>query len=132
VRVRKIIHIYSLHQSTPEAIELKPEYAKGYVYPLKLTEEGQRDLARIMEKLGCTKAEAIRDAIKHYAEYLEGLEVVNLRDITEEEAKREVRGYLKGRDRVRADEVADALWLDLGLVNKVLLALWQEGEVEPL
>jgi len=111
---------------------LKPAYARGYVYPLKLTEESQRNLARIMEKLGCTKAEAIRDAMKHYAEYLEGLEVVNLRDITVEEAKEEIRSYLKGKDRICADEVADALRLDLGLVNKVLLALWQEGEVKPL
>jgi len=111
---------------------LKTEYAKGYVYPLKLAEESQKDLAKIMEKLGCTKAEAIRDAISHYAEYLEGLEVVNLRNLTEEEAKKEVQAYLKGKDRVRADEVSDALRLDLGLVNKILLALWQEGEVEPL
>ena len=111
---------------------MKTEYAKGYVYPLKLAEESQKDLAKIMEKLGCTKAEAIRDAISHYAEYLEGLEVVNLRNLTEEEAKKEVQAYLKGKDRVRADEVSDALRLDLGLVNKILLALWQEGEVEPL
>lgn len=111
---------------------MKTEYAKGYVYPLKLAEESQKDLAKIMEKLGCTKAEAIRDAIKRYAEYLEGLEVVNLRNLTEEEAKKEVQAYLKGKDRVRADEVSDALRLDLGLVNKILLALWQEGEVEPL
>ncbi len=112
-------------------IELKAEYAKGYVYPLKLTEEDQKGLKKIMEKLGCKKGEAIRDAIRHYAEYLEGLEVVNLRDLSEEEAKKEIRAYLKGKDRVRADEISDALRLDLGLVNKALLTLWQEGEVEP-
>jgi len=110
---------------------LKTEYAKGYVYPLKLTEESQKDLAKIIEKIRCTKAEAIRDAIKHYAEYLEGLEVVNLRDISVKEAKKEIQEYLKGRDRVHADEIADALRLDLSLVNKVLEALWREGEVEP-
>jgi len=111
---------------------LKTEYAKGYVYPLKLTEESQKDLAKIVEKLGCTKAEAIRDAIRHYAEYLGGLEVVNLRDLSDEEAKKEIQAYLKGKDRIRADEVSDALRLDLSLVNKILLALWQEREVEPL
>lgn len=111
---------------------MKTEYAKGYVYPLKLTEESQKDLAKIVEKLGCTKAEAIRDAIRHYAEYLGGLEVVNLRDLSDEEAKKEIQAYLKGKDRIRADEVSDALRLDLSLVNKILLALWQEREVEPL
>ena len=39
-------------------------------------------ISRIMEKLGGTKAEAVRDSIRHYGEYLEGLEVVNLRDLT--------------------------------------------------
>ncbi|MCJ7631628.1 winged helix-turn-helix domain-containing protein [Candidatus Bathyarchaeota archaeon] len=111
---------------------MKTEYAKGYVYPLKLSKEDQKTLARIMEKLGCTKAEAVRDAIGYYGEYLEGLEVVNLRDLSEEEAKKEIQAYLKNKDRVRADEIGDALQLNLSLVNKVLLALWQEGEVEPV
>ena len=111
---------------------MKSEYAKGYVYPLKLSKEDQKILARIMEKLGCTKAKAVRDAIGHYGEYLEGLEVMNLRDLSEEEAKKEIQAYLKNKDRVRADEIGDALRLDLSLVNKVLLALWQEGEVEPV
>lgn len=111
---------------------MKTEYAKGYVYPLKLTEEDQKDLAKIMEKLDLTKADAIRDAIRYYAEYLEGLEVVNLRDLSEEEAKKEIQAYLNGKDRVIADEISDNLRLDLSLVNKVLMALWKEDEVEPL
>ena len=111
---------------------MRTTYAKGYVYPLKLTHESQEDLARIMEKLGCSKAEAIRDAIKHYAEYLEGLEVVNLRNISEEEAKKEIWEYLKGKERVTADKISDDLRIDMFLVNKVLLTLWQEGDVEPI
>jgi len=110
---------------------LKQTYAKGYVYPLKLTEENLKDLAKIMEKLGGSKADAIRDAIKHYAHYLEGLEVVNLRDLSEEEAKQEIREYLKDKDRVSADQISDTLRIDMTLVNKVLLLLWQEGVVEP-
>ena len=111
---------------------MKAVYAKGYVYPLKLPQDAQENLQRITEKLGCTKAEAIREAIKHYAEYLEGLEVVNLRNLSEEDAKKEIQAYLKGKERVTADRISDDLRLDLSLVNRVLLALWQEGEVEPL
>jgi len=111
---------------------MKTTYAKGYVYPLKLPQDSLEDLERIMRKLGCSKAEAIRDAIRHYADYLEGLEVVNLRNVTEEEAKREVREFLKGKDRVSADEISNSLRIDMSLINKVLLELWQEGEVEPL
>ena len=111
---------------------MKTEYARGYVYPLKLKEEDQKDLVKIMEKLGCTKVEAIRDALRHYAEYLEGLEVVSFRNLGEEEAKKEIQAYLKGKDRIHADEVSDALRLDLSLVNRILLTLWREGDVEPL
>ena len=111
---------------------MKAEYAKGYVYPFKLTEESQRDLSKITDKLGCTKAEAIRDALRHYAEYLEGLEVVSLRDLSEEDAKEEIRAYLKDKERVRADEISNVLRLDMSLVNNALMALWQEGEVEPI
>ena len=111
---------------------MKAGYAKGYVYPFKLNEESQRDLSKITDKLGCTKAEAIRDALRHYAEYLEGLEVVSLRDLSEEDAKEEIRAYLKGKERVRADEISDTLRLDLSVVNNALMALWQEGEVEPV
>lgn len=113
-------------------IELEATYAKGYVYPLKLPQDIQESLEQIVNKLGCTKAEAIRDAIKYYAEYLEGLEVVDLRNLTEDEAKKEVQAYLRGKDRVTADRISDDLRIDLSLVNRVLLALWKEGDVEPL
>ena len=111
---------------------MKAKYAKGYVYPLKLNTENLEDLEKITEKMNCSKADAVRDAIHHYAEYLEGLEVVNLRDIPEEEAKKEIQTYLRGKERVTADRIGDDLRLDLDLVNKILLDLWQEGEVEPI
>jgi len=105
---------------------------KGYVYPLKLPQDSLDALAKIIDKLGCSKAEAIRDAINYYADYLQGLEVVNLRNLSEEEAKREIQEYLRGKDRVSADEISDELRIDMGIVNKVLLGLWQEGDVEPI
>jgi predicted ArsR family transcriptional regulator len=60
-----------------------------------------------------------------------GLEVVTYRELTKEQAKEEVKKYLKGKDRVSADEISDALRVDMGLVNEVLMELWQEGWVEP-
>lgn len=111
---------------------MKAKYAKGYVYPLKLNAENLEDLEKITEKMNCTKADAVRDAISHYAEYLEGLEVVDLRDIPEEEAKKEIQTYLRGKERVTADRIGDDLRLGLDVVEKILLDLWQEGEVEPI
>lgn len=100
------------------------------VYPVDLT-GSLKDLNAITEKLRVSKAEAIREAIKHYAEHLRGLEVVSYRDVTKGRAKKEIQRYLKGKDRVRADEISDALRIDFELVNELLLELWEEGWVEP-
>jgi PHP family Zn ribbon phosphoesterase len=62
---------------------------------------------------------------------LRGLEVITYRDVTRAQAKREIQKYLKGKNRVRADEISDVLRIDLSLVNEVLLELWGEGWVEP-
>ena len=101
-----------------------------YVYPVDLTEVKDK-LNFIAEKLKVSKAEAIREAIRFFAEELKGLEVVELRNISKEEAKKEVMEFIKGKDRVWADEIAEALRLDLSLVNDVLMELWSEGYVEP-
>ncbi|AAB91147.1 predicted coding region AF_0084 [Archaeoglobus fulgidus DSM 4304] len=105
-------------------------YMQRYIYPVDLTEV-EDELNIIVEKLKTSKAEAIREAIRHYAEELRGLEVVELRDVPKEQAKEEVKEFIKGKERVWADEIADALRLDLSLVNDILMELWSEGYVEP-
>jgi hypothetical protein len=117
-------NLYNLYN---EGIFVKTE---RLVYPVDLT-GNLKDLNEITEKLRVSKAEAIREAIKHYAEHLRGLEVVTYRDLPKGQAKREIRRYLKGKTRVRADEISDALRIDFELVNEVLLELWEEGWVEP-
>ena len=67
----------------------------------------------------------------HQNDDAEGLNVVELRDIPEEQAKKEILEYIKGKDRVFSDEVADALRIDMSLVDTVLTKLWKEGVVTP-
>ncbi len=62
---------------------------------------------------------------------IEDLEIITYRDITKEQAKREIQKYLKGRKRVGADEISDVLRIDMTLVNETLHELWHEGWVEP-
>ncbi|MEA1904666.1 MAG: hypothetical protein U9M97_02145 [Candidatus Hadarchaeota archaeon] len=59
------------------------------------------------------------------------MEVITYRDVTKEQAKNEIRRYLKGKDRVCAGEISDVLRIDFDFVNEVLLEFWQEGWVEP-
>ena len=51
----------------------------------------------IVKKIGCSKADAIRDAIRYYADYLRGLEVIRYREIGRENAKEEIKAYIKGK-----------------------------------
>ena len=65
------------------------------------------------------------------AERLKGIEVVELREISKEQAMKEILEYIKGKDRVWADKIAEALRIDLSLVNDILMELWSGGYVEP-
>jgi hypothetical protein len=116
--------LYNLYN---KEIPLKTE---RLVYPVDLT-DSLKDLNAITEKLRVSKAEAIREAIKHYAEYARGLEVITYRKVSREQARKEIERYLKGKNRVWTDEISDILRIDLSLVNEVLLELWKEGWVEP-
>ncbi len=103
---------------------------KRHVYPVDVSEV-EDALANITTKLGCSKAEAIRDAVTHYAEYLEGIEVVEYRSLPLARVKKEVEKYIRGKTRVRADEISDALRIDMTDVNEALMQLWAEKEVAP-
>lgn len=126
----KQLNTYTSHIQVIHGERLSAVRARRYVYPVDLS-DSVGDLSTIVKKLGASKAEAIRGAIKYYAEYLRGLEVITYRKISIEQAKREIQKYLKNKDRVSADEISDTLRIDMTLVNETLLKLWQEGWVEP-
>jgi len=104
---------------------------KRYVYPVQLDDEELEALNAIVEKLGGSKSEAIRMAIKSYAEQLRGMEVVKIRDLPRSQARKEILEFLNKNERAWSSEIADALRLDLSLVNSILQELWSEKRVEP-
>ena len=104
---------------------------KRYVYPVQLDEEEIQALNDIVERTGGTKSEGIREAIRRFAEEIRGLEVVRVRDISTKQARKEVLDYLNRRERAWSSEIADALRLDLTVVNAILAELWGEKKIEP-
>jgi len=66
-----------------------------------------------------------------YPRDLTEVEIVELRDIPKEHAKKEIISFIKGKEREWADELADALRLDLTFAQDILKELWEEGYVEP-
>ena len=111
---------------------MQKEKRSKYVYPVTLDKKDMEALKFISDKLDSSKADAIREAINHYSEYLLGIEVVKPRKISDTQAAKEIIEYLKGKDRVYTDEIVDALNIDFDAVNKVLMNLWQEGRVEQI
>jgi Arc/MetJ-type ribon-helix-helix transcriptional regulator len=67
--------------------------------------------------------EAIRDKLK-------STEIIKLRDISYEDAKKEVLGYFRKYDEAYISEAADDLELDLQLVHRIITELEQEGRLK--
>lgn len=104
---------------------------KSSVVSAKFTKEDINKLKKIMANLEVNQSEALREAVKYYAEQIDNVEIVKLRDITFEQAKKEISNYLKHKEKATNAQIADDLRLDIVLVNRVLNALWEAEVVEP-
>jgi metal-responsive CopG/Arc/MetJ family transcriptional regulator len=105
--------------------------AKRYVYPVQLDEEELEALDAIVGRLRSSKSEAIREAIRNYADQLKGTEVIKIREVSKRQARKEVLEFLEKNDRAWSSEIADSLRIDLRLVNSILEELWSERRVQP-
>jgi hypothetical protein len=54
------------------------------------------------------------------------LEVVRIRDLPKAQARNEILEFLEKNDRAWVSGIADALRLDLSIVNSILEELWGE------
>ena len=61
---------------------------------------------------------------------LEGMKIVQIRNISKEEAKREILEYIKGKNKVYASDIADELRLDLSLTFEIIDELFLEEKIE--
>lgn len=99
------------------------------VYPVDLTDCAQ-ELSEISEKLGFSKAEAIRDSIRNYHESLKGFKVIQVREIPRKQAEKEILAFVKKKGRAFTSEIADELRLDVIVVNDMLQKLAEKGVVK--
>lgn len=103
------------------------------VYPISLGTQELKALDLLQKKLECSRADAIRESIREYADQVKGMEVVKLRSLSRKLAKKEIMGYLRKHDRAWSDEIADELRLDIRFVSSILNELWEQGNsVEPV
>ena len=101
------------------------------IYPVDITAI-KKELYEIANKLQVSQAEAIRQAIRYYYEWVQNLKVVTPRVIPMKQAKKEIMEFLNKSETtepIYTDEISDALNLDYDLTHKALMELWKDGEV---
>jgi hypothetical protein len=111
---------------------MKTKEKKRFVYPVDLTEV-KEELALITERMRSSKVEAIREAIKHYAGWVKGLEVIEYKgksQLSKPEAKKLILDYLRGKDKAYSCDIADELGIEPGYVEECLSELWKEDKAE--
>ncbi|MCK4476305.1 MAG: ribbon-helix-helix protein, CopG family [Methanophagales archaeon] len=99
------------------------------IYPIDITKRKDK-LEKICKRMGISNAEAIRDAIDFYYDYVRGLKVIELRDVSKEQAEKEILEYVKEKGKAWTDEISDDLRIDIVLVNEILKELAEKGVVE--
>ncbi len=72
-------------------------------------------------------ADFVRTAVR---EKLETIEIIDIRDVSKENAKKEIIDYLKRNRKAYPSDVADALRLDFDLVLEITKELAKEGRVK--
>ncbi|MBI5224557.1 ribbon-helix-helix protein, CopG family [Candidatus Micrarchaeota archaeon] len=105
------------------------ETVSRYVYPVDLTSE-IKIIDEICRKMKFSKAEAIREALSHYYEYVRGIKVIEIRTPNSKDAEKEILSYLKSHKKAFTSQIADELQLDLLQVNGILVKLAEEGKVK--
>ncbi len=103
----------------------------AYLPPIRVETGILEELDTLAEKFGYrSRTELIREAIEEKIASLRGTKIMELRDITDGEAKNELLGFIKGKESIYPSDIADALRLPLEQVFRVVNQLFGENKVE--
>lgn len=103
----------------------------SYLPPIRVEALVLEELDALAEKFGYrSRTELIREAIEDKIASLKGAKIIELRDINDKRAKKELLEYIKGKESIYPSDIADALRLPLEQVFRVVNELFGEGKVE--
>ncbi len=99
--------------------------------PIRIDARILRQLDFLVEKFGYrSRTELLREAIEDKIASLNGNKIMQLREITDEQAKEELLECIKGEERIYPSDIADALRLPMEQVFRIVNNLFAEGRVE--
>lgn len=99
---------------------------KQKIVPVRFDEEELRAVDGLLDRVNArSRSEFIREAVKHYLDTVREMRVIQIRNVSKAQAKREILKYLKERKEADTFNIANDLRLDLGLTIRVLKELWE-------
>lgn len=103
---------------------------KRATVPVSLPISVVKKIEELRGRLGYrSRNDVIREAIRRFIEEMEEAKVLYVKDVTLEQAKREIVEYLKRHGSAYVSEVAESLGVDIELAFKAVEELEKEGVV---
>ncbi|MBO3833454.1 MAG: ribbon-helix-helix protein, CopG family, partial [Candidatus Brockarchaeota archaeon] len=97
---------------------------KQKIVPVRFDEEELEAIDGLLNKVNArSRSEFIREAVKHYLDTVREIRVIQIRNVSKAQARREILKYLKERKEADTFDIANDLKLDLGLTIRVLKEL---------
>jgi len=101
------------------------------VIPTRFSEDELRKIDGLLGKTGSrSRSEFIREAVQYYLNNVAETRVIELRNVSKDQAKKEILAYIRERKEAETFDIANDLRLDLNLTMKALKELWEEGKVQ--
>ncbi len=102
-----------------------------YLPPVRIEAGILRELDFLVEKFGYrSRTELIREALEDKIASLKGAKIMELREMDDEQAKKELLEYIKGKESIYPSDIADVLRLPLEQVFRIVNELFGEGKIE--
>jgi len=103
---------------------------KRATVPVSLPMDVVKKIEELRARLGYrSRNDVIREAIRRFIEEMEEAKVLYVKDVTLEQAKREIVKYLKRHGSTYVSEMAESLGIDIELAFKAVGELEKEGVV---
>ncbi len=94
----------------------------------RLSPKESEEIERLVEEgFFMNIADFVRTAVR---EKLEAIKVIDIRDVSEEKAEKEIIEYLKENEKAYPSDIADALRLDFDLVLEIVKELIKAGRLK--
>ena len=108
----------------------KAKVVKRATIPVSLPISVVKKIEELRARLGYrSRNDVIREAVRRFIEEMEEAKVLYVRDVTVEQAKREIVEYLKRHGSAYVSEMAESLGINIELAFKAVEELEKEGIV---